>query len=419
MMGARAKASLYLLLVAAIAFSVAIDTQLERFGPWKAAACWLVVAGVAASSWPRYRSQLVAQIAASLTLLVVTNLLLSPLVPVLAGNPPPTLPLNQVRKFRVVGDVMVGFSEWHTYTSDGRGHRTNGPIDYADKPPDVLRIAFFGASTTEEAELDDRKTWSAQVGQAVEVALQRKVEIVNTAVQGTRAPQQLAALKASATYAPDLAIFLMGINDWNHAIVRGQDNILQRAMRTFSAFAFSRSLLYQGAIRLYAGLVGAVHGPSDEVEIEDGSFYADHAAVAARQPEIAFRPAAVDTEYAEAVEAIFAECRRRALPCLFVEQPTAYDPATGDKSRFWMTPPYRRYAVRVADLRALADLYNGWLKKAATGAGFPFCPTVPQIPATTAAFFDDCHFTENGARMVAALVSACVLENPTLRGRLR
>lgn len=415
------RTALYLLLGAAIAFSTAIDTLGERFSPWKAAACWLVLASVAAGSWPRHRSPLVAQLAASLTLLVVANLLLSPLVPLLAGNPPPTLPPNQHRTFRVVGDVMVGFSEWHTYTTDGRGHRTNGPIDYARKPPGVLRIAFFGASTTEEAELDDRRTWSAQVGRAVEAALQRKVEIVNTAVQGTRAPQQLASLKASEAYAPDLAIFLMGINDWNHAIVRGQDNVVQGAMRSLSDFAFSRSVLYRGAIQLYAIFTGILRGRGGESEtdVEDGSFYADHAAFAARQPERAFRPAAVDAEYGEAVSAIFAECRRRALPCLFVEQPTAYDPATGDKSRFWMTPPYQRYAVRVADLRAIADLYNDWLRKAATGAGFPFCPTVPRIPATTAAFFDDCHFTENGSRMVAALVSACVLENPALKGRLQ
>lgn len=402
---------------------MAVDTLGERFGPWKAAACWLVVASVAASSWPRYRSQLLAQLTASLTLLVVANLLLSPLIPLLAGNPPPTLPPNQHRIFRVVGDVMVGFSEWHTYTTDGRGHRTNGPIDYAHKPPGVLRIAFFGASTTEEAELDDRKAWSAQVGQAVEVALQRKVEIVNTAVQGTRAPQQLASLKASEAYAPDLAIFLMGINDWNHAIVRGRDNIVQGTMRSLSAFAFSRSILYQGTIRLYAVATAALRGRSGEgeieVEIEDGSFYAEHTAKAARQPEVGFRLAAVDAEYGGAVLAIFAECRRRALPCLFVEQPTAYDPATGDKSRFWMTPPYQRYAVRVADLRAIADLYNDWLRKAATAAGFPFCPTVPRIPATTAAFFDDCHFNENGARMIAALVSACVLENPMLERGLQ
>ena len=413
------RTALYLLLGAALAFSMGIDTLGERFGPWKAAACWLVVASIAASSWPRYRSQLVAQLAASLTLLVVANLVLSPLVPVLMGDPPPTLPPNQNRKFRVVGNVMVGFSEWHTYTTDGRGHRTNGPIDYAHKPPGVLRIAFFGASTTEEAELDDHKTWSAQVGQTVATALQRKVEIVNTAVQGTRAPQQLASLKASEAYAPDLAIFLMGINDWNHAIVRSQDNIAQRAMLPFSAFAFSRSLLYQGAIRLYASFVGAVNRPSDEVEIEDGSFYAHHAALAARQPEIAFRPAAVDAEYGEAVSAILAECLRRALPCLFVEQPTAYDPATGDKSRFWMTPPYQRYAVRVADLRVIADLYNDWLHKAAVGVGFPFCATASRIPASTEAFFDDCHFTENGSRLVAALVSACVLEDPAVRGRLQ
>jgi hypothetical protein len=80
------------------------------------------------------------------------------------------------------------------------GHRTNGPIDYSTKPAGGLRIAI-GGSTTEEILLDDRKTWPSLLGAHLEKTLARKIEVINTALAGTRTEQQFAAFRDSAAYA--------------------------------------------------------------------------------------------------------------------------------------------------------------------------------------------------------------------------
>src|SRR5476649_407703 len=79
-------------------------------------------------SWPRYRSLLERLLAFTLTLIVVGNFVLSPLVWALKWQPSPTLPANLADHVRIVG--MPGMSGEQTITTDGRGYRTNSPIDY-------------------------------------------------------------------------------------------------------------------------------------------------------------------------------------------------------------------------------------------------------------------------------------------------
>ena len=43
-------------------------------------------------------------------------------------------------------------------------------------------------------------------------------EVINTGVSGLRANNHIATLKKILKYNPDMAIFLIGINDWNHDI---------------------------------------------------------------------------------------------------------------------------------------------------------------------------------------------------------
>lgn len=415
MMGLGKRAVPYVVLSAGVVLSLALDVLSDRYGMGRAAVYGAVLCLALWSSFPRWRATLLAQLAMSATLLVAANLLLSPLVVLTGWAEMPTLPANLHRNIHVSGEVLAGYGARQTVTTDARGHRTNGPIDYDRKPPGALRIALFGASTTEEAMLDDRRTWSVLLGDALAPALGRKVEIVNAAVSGTRVPHQLAAFQASEAYAPDVAIFLMGINDWNHAVILARETPVDTARRLLVPAAFSLSVLRAGLIRLHTALANGLRGAKEEVEQEDGSFFVEEMAQASRRPKTPFRLATVDQPYRDGVAAIFAECRRRGIPCFFVEQATAYDPTRPDRWQFWMTPPHRRYALSVADLRATADLYNGWLKEAVEAAGFPFCPTVEGLPPTPAVFVDDCHYTEHGSRLLAGSVSACLMKSQLLQ----
>ena len=52
------------------------------------------------------------------------------------------------------------FSGTHIINTDEKGYRTNKKINYKKKPDNSLRVITIGASTTEEYNTDDKKTWS-------------------------------------------------------------------------------------------------------------------------------------------------------------------------------------------------------------------------------------------------------------------
>src|SRR5262249_25628963 len=151
----------------------------------------------------------------------------------------------------VKAGVQSGVDNDQTVTTNARGHRSNGPIDYEHKPTGALRIVTIGASTTEEAKLDDHKTWTYLVGQTLEKATGRKVEVINTALSGVRAEQNYEALLESEQYAPDVVTFLLGINDWDHAIAKAQWSSAHRLLFRLRAFSYGNSLLYREARDLW------------------------------------------------------------------------------------------------------------------------------------------------------------------------
>lgn len=301
------------------------------------------------------------------------------------------------------------------YSTDDHGHRTNRPVDYDRKAAETLRIAAFGASTTEGVLLDDRKTWPSQLAELLEAALRRPVEVINTAVSGTRVIHHLAAFRQSESYRPDIAIFMFGINDWNRGIVRANDT-LGAFLEDVEDWRFYESVLWKAG-RAAARAVGRWLSDtrrSDEIG-SPGEWYAAMMSAAARRPTIHYRPRKVAPEYAAAVRGIVAECRRRAIPCLFLDQPTSYTPQFEAERRLWMNPPFGDFSVDTADLRATAALYNDWLAMIVGRTSPSFCAIADKLPASTEIFFDDCHFTEEGALVVARLVSDCLLAGSLAR----
>jgi hypothetical protein len=131
-----------------------------------------------------------------------------------------------------------------------------------------------------------------------------------------------------------------------------------------------------------------------------------------RPLKVAFRPETVDPHYAARVGEIMSECRRRSIECIFLDQPTAYQPdiAPELRGRLWMTPVNAAYTVSLEDAIHTARLYNGWLGAKAKEQGFRFCSLSPHVPPSTEYFFDDCHYNDNGSRTVARLVSACLAD---------
>jgi lysophospholipase L1-like esterase len=385
------------------------------------ATLWIAWAGTLMllwSSWPRYRSRLLRAATYGLSALVVLNVVASTAVAALYGEHSPTLAPNlDIHLHFVDRGVAPGIGLDQIVTTNAYGHRTNGPIDYRHKPPDVLRLVAIGASTTEEHNLDDHKTWTSLTAKALASATGRKVEVINTALSGVRAEHNYRALLDAEAYAPDIVTFLMGINDWNQVVARQQWSPLHRFLSRLSAMTFGNSLLYRGLKQLSGTIQLGLHqaglGGGRMVLEDDGAYTASSVDSLARPKTLPFHPTAVDADYARWVGRIFDECRSQHIFCLFMDQPTAYSASTPAKlrKRLWMTPPFADYTLSMDDMIHLSRLYNDWLAQAVKSSGLAFCPLADKIPATTDYLIDDCHFNENGAQRVAEIVSGCLIDH--------
>lgn len=403
------KLVLYAVMSVGLLIPVGIDVASGAM-PWTRAAVIVpVLLACLWCSWPRYRSVVLKQVTVALALIVMVNAVVTPLTT--QSDDLPMLYPNHFERFEVDKGILAGLPQGlQLYSTNQYGHRTNRPIDYERKDANTLRVATFGASTTEGVLLDDQKTWPSLLGQLLEVALHRPVEVINTGVSGTRAVHHLAAFRQSEGFRLDVAIFMLGINDWNRDVVHATDR-LRAFLDVVENWRFYDSVLWSAG-RVASRTVAQWLSPPNPGEkiTHPGAWYETMIKRSAHRPTIHYRPGEVAPDYAATVREIIAECRRRGIACLFLDQPTAYTPQFEAEQRLWMNPPFTGFAIDTADLRATAALYNGWLAQTVGRTSPSFCPLAETLPPTTDVFFDDCHFNENGARLVAKLVSECLLK---------
>jgi hypothetical protein len=155
--------------------------------------------------------------------------------------------------------------------------------------------------------LDDRSTWTYLLQEQLAAKTGRLVEVINTGLSGTRAINHLATLRRILAYAPDCALFLVGVNDWNKQIREhfGSDFYGSEQAK------FKWTLLGRGLQAAHDTLMGwSEPEPTGGVQLEDGSRYTKQNDSLARpdQRTLAFDHVAPD--YSAEIEEIGAEITR-------------------------------------------------------------------------------------------------------------
>jgi lysophospholipase L1-like esterase len=336
---------------------------------------------------------------------LVLQTLISPLVP---GINYVTLPANFERVVNVRGG-LPGISGIQRVTTDQHGFRVNNDVNY--ESAESFRIFVIGASTTEEIYLDDARTWTSKLQEGLSQQLSSEVEVINTGLSGVRTPNHVATLEKILPMNPDMAIFLMGVNDWNHQI-RTENRALFHRLITNKTEAFWLSNTLLGKLINSYKLSLANSGTEEGAEIADefGEYYENQRGSLSRVDVRDYQLTEVSRSYRDNTNRISDICMAQQIACVFLTQPTGYavDAAEILTARFWMTPPNESYTLSLGAMAEVASVYNQYMRAFGSNNNHSVCDIAAELEPSIENYYDDCHFSETGASRVADLVQSCL-----------
>jgi lysophospholipase L1-like esterase len=322
------------------------------------------------------------------------------LVSVLRAGDYITLPPHFRQRIDVKGG-FPGIQGPQTITTDQQGFRVTRPINYAEKTR--YRIFAIGGSTTADIYLDDHKTWTYLLQERLSRFYHNEVEVINTGVSGLRMRHHVATLKRIVPYKPDMVLFLVGVNDWNWHI---RDTFGGNFERHRRKFFLSTTMLGKVLSALFWQFGPNVSG----VTVEYGESLAKKRGSLNRKKQYHFTPTSVDQQYVNMLQQASNICRKFSIECYFVTQPTGYQPEASEEFRagFWATPSEDDYTLDFDSLVHIAALYNSYLTEFATLNKQKYCDLAAKIAPSYENFYDDCHFNEQGAAVVAEALFSCI-----------
>lgn len=315
------------------------------------------------------------------------------------------LAANKDYRIDVVEGAIPGIVGIQHVSTDEMGFRVTPRVNYSKKSG--LRVFAIGGSTTEEIYIDDKATWTHLLQENLKEMLGRKVEVINTGVAGLRAIHHLATLKEISKYSPDIALFLIGANDWRRALI---DHLEPGRGAPLLPY-FNRSVLGEYVNRLYVTIVKESMATGGIYE-EHGNFFNRLRNSLSLPDKREFFPDKLLPAYVTELEDIAKECESFVGVCVFLTQPHGYGPEATEefKKSFWMTPPFRKYTLTFDSMAHIANLYNQYLIDFAHQEDLCVFDLAAHMEASFHSFHDDVHFNIEGAANVARLVAEMLVE---------
>lgn len=293
-----------------------------------------------------------------------------------------------------------------TVTRNSLGFRgPEPPADFAGH----LTLVAIGGSTTQCFFLSDEQTWPARLGGKLEGPFQR-VWVNNAGLDGHSTNGHLVLLEDFvAPLRPDVALFLVGVNDIAADSIRDfEAENVRDGVRLSSAKGFVKSLsAYSEVVSLslntYRSLTAYRMGLTHkQVDLERQGY--SHVAGADEER----RPDAQTGEllkgYTARLERLADASRRAGIEPVFITQPmllgSGTDDVTGvDLARVKINAE-RDGQTRWKEL----ELYNDITRRVGRERGVFVIDLARRLPKTSRYFYDAIHYTPQGAQAVAELV---------------
>jgi len=331
---------------------------------------------------------------------LVLQTVLTPLIPNNKGTYI-TLSPNKDFRLNVVHGAIPGIEGIQHITTDELGFRVQPKINYAENIGP--RIFAIGGSTTEEIYIDDEATWTHLLQTRLSTALGQPVQVINTGVSGLRAVHHLATLKMVHKYQPDLAVILLGVNDWNRAIRYG----INKEIDEYKVPKLPNTLLGNAIKNFYINTVKESKITSliggNLIHEEHGNSYNRRRGSLRRNKKIEYAPEQVSEFYLSDLKALVEECKSGPTKCLLLTQPNGYQEGVSEeyKDSLWMTPPGSDLTLDFKSVIYVANLYNNFLIDYGESNNISVFDLARNIKPGFESFHDDVHFNTSGSAEVA------------------
>ena len=357
----------------------------------------------------------------TVAVVLILNFLLTPIFFNFTFDSPTRSP-NSKSEILWNTDTSKGyFNEKHLITTNERGHRVNKFIDYKNKAPDTLRILAIGASTTEEEGLGDDHIWSNNLIRKIENANYKNFksyEIINFGLSGLRSIHHYLTLKRNLNLKPDIAIFLLGVNDWNFHILHHDFYYFLPTIEI--NYNYQLSILNKISSKIFRILKKPFNEKitSSNKSVKEYNIKNPYLDLILIQHEmkkninktINSSIIEVSEDYKIWLNKIVQICKKNNIQCIFADQPSVYDLTNlnNDKLLLWMNPPYADYKIDFNDMIRIKNVYNDFLKEFSVKNKIKFCKLSNKLKPVRENFIDDVHFTQKGSIEVANNLYDCI-----------
>jgi lysophospholipase L1-like esterase len=338
-------------------------------------------------------------------------------------------PQNLKYTFSPMPGVMTGISGDSRFTTNKYGMRGRNP-----SRSDDYSVLTIGGSTTECLFLDDTETWAQLLEDRLGERAGVRVWVGNAGKSGLNTRHHVVETDVLLSQMPDVdaVVLLVGINDlsfrlswdeqWRMAMPSAvnRDVLIGKAFwvrpepETVPVYKFPE-LRYR--LRVFKGKAEEDEVVSSPIRQDaNGQAYLkwreNRRTSPYRRDQMPDLRSAL-REYAANINAIIDIASARSVDVVFAAQPTIWKAHMPEHERelLWMGGVGRFQAEKdkpyytPAILDSIMGEYNDTLRDVCTKRGV-ICVDLPAvIPKDTSAVYDDCHFNENGARLVADAIA--------------
>ncbi|MDY6965805.1 MAG: SGNH/GDSL hydrolase family protein [Halobacteriota archaeon] len=304
--------------------------------------------------------------------------------------------------------------------------------DFSVAEDNTYRILTIGGSTTECLYLDQTEAWPYLLGEYLnKTADGRDVKVGNAARSGKNSRHHIMHVKYLLTEYPDIdaIIILVGINDLGLRIRMGdqydphfmnssgaEEEMIDQSFECavspedYSSSPFyERTNIWRFAVTLYRRLS---YQEAETIVVQDraGEWYLKERQKRMNATEILEEPPDLFLaleEYDRNINSIIDLADDRSVRVIFMTQPTLWRSGlTQDEmDLMWFGDDGNGSYYSVQALNTSMERYNERLLETCSYRGIECIDLADQLPQDATVFYDDAHFNENGARLVASNIA--------------